>query len=754
MPSLQEAPDYTQPLPRSIKMPKLVAAPKGGAKTKKRKNLENICKKKVKQHFKSMNDSFAPKKKRHRRTKQQIIDARLQEFLAKQQEEMERIKQCSELVASTVSHHQMKRKGPRMKIVNQEFHQVANIAFASSRHQKMFKCISTWCRYKTKEVQRFYNHLHTHHMNIQDMTVTIHSFCAICDSKIKANNFVDEFHHMMKHVNKAENLENLIDILDPEITPRTEIKTEIEDTKLDFEEAIDSSVIINADKYSDRSHFYDEIEEKLMLIFDEPKQSEEKVEILSVETLPNIVTLKSIDMIKVDDEMITQQTRKNVIIQTSKSIIESNYEPRELEEIDEKLCLDDLEDGLEVVEQKPVEFVKVEENEEIQEISILDDPESQDGDLKIDIDEAITNLENDISENCEDLSEISTMKTEQVEEEDHYKNLIENLEQRDSARIILRRTFSDETPKVARNTTFKRSLSMLRNSDSHSSTKNSYFELNKASDTKNLERDFIEQLIEEEKSSLSKRKSLSPREPSDAMCLSPITARQLESVVNYEASTSKLFSNANENPNNSKAVHDEKETSMLRNSSQNHQSSLNGLLKVCTSADMTPWIEQMHLRINVKFEVCYHKMLRKNSLIALFKCMNMSCSFTTNDVELFLNHLNCHHIDVKRSDNFHLYCAYCIFKASDGKGLAHHINDIHSRDIYQCSRCFYRARDKDACCQHISLRHKHSDTTIYQCLGPKLDDRERKVVMERLKRKRSIFMAPIRCKCEYFFGTE
>lgn len=171
-------------------------------------------------------------------------------------------------------------------------------------------------------------------------------------------------------------------------------------------------------------------------------------------------------------------------------------------------------------------------------------------------------------------------------------------------------------------------------------------------------------------------------------------------------------------------------------------------LKKISSAQLIPWIvDEKLLRSNFKYEVCYSKMLQPNSLVALFKCMGSQCSFATNNIELFFNHLSKHEIastDLK--ENFYRQCSYCLFKSSkELKELPHHINDHHIFDLYQCGHCFFRSCEKETCFQHILKIHSGLSVTIYQCSGQEMDHKK---MVDRLKRKRAQFVEPIVCKRE------
>jgi hypothetical protein len=164
---------------------------------------------------------------------------------------------------------------------------------------------------------------------------------------------------------------------------------------------------------------------------------------------------------------------------------------------------------------------------------------------------------------------------------------------------------------------------------------------------------------------------------------------------------------------------------------------------------LMPWINVKQYSSQVphsKYEICSLKLLLKNSLVALFKCMEPECSFATNNNEFFNNHLYHHEKEKslrKNRDKLHFQCSYCLFSSSGFKTLVHHINGVHSLDLYQCGNCFFRCREIETCYQHALNYHSELPKTIFKCAGTELEESK---VFTRLRRKREEFVVSIKCK--------
>ena len=269
----------------------------------------------------------------------------------------------------------------------------------------------------------------------------------------------------------------------------------------------------------------------------------------------------------------------------------------------------------------------------------------------------------------------------------------------------LQRSFSDE-PKKKCAKKFKPSLSVAQNFKNLEEP----LKVPKQS-TKMTTSNFIDKLLSDEKSVNQIKQNTPPQS-------------RRSSLINFEASTSKDFK-TNFKPSPEPFEDD---------------------LTLASAEVLMPWLAENVLRKNQKYEVCYSKMLSKPSIGYLYKCMSLKCSYATNDAEIFLNHLLQHEKSQNFSEEF--LCSYCLYKEKSPKNLAHHIYDVHSKDIYQCSLCLYRSREKETCNQHYKITHKSERAKIYKCAKEEMGNKATSLMIERLKRKRALFVAPIRCQCE------
>lgn len=729
LPVLQQQPDVTSPQFIPKKMPPLTAAPSFKKPMRKRRHSEYQFKDRSTLFGVSFDDALLPTPpKRGRRTRQQIIDARIKEFLEKQAEEMERIKRNPELAQPEPA--KPKRKYPRIKFTSQDYNVVLNMAFACSREQKMFKCISTWCHFRTKDATQFQAHLTAQHR--ADVHLRSHSFCMSCDSKIDAKTIEEEFHHMMKHANDEQNLENLIKLLGakdqaPERSPKSE----------DPEVGLPNAVILKSPvtRESELSACYDDIEKNLEKMFEDTR--ERKIEILQFEALPRIDAFDNIGALEEPNDVPQRQsvivanrvthseTGESAVGNVPQVAIFEEVESREYSATEECLCKHENEsDPLALPEQEASEDVR--DKEEIKkfiEASQLDK----------------------IEENT------ATSLTSPIKEEETVcATRAANLEQKTDINPTPHTPLLPEPSK-----TFKRSLSVARRLAENTqivTTRHDDLEGHARRSTKTLDSVSIDRLLEAERSS---SKTFSPRYSCDDMkspsprfeMKSPSPRVELFKTRNSNDATTSKFLSPSCSPidNGNPFVFKTSPSEIKRQTSE----SPSDVFRLYPSSKLMPWINEKYLRSNCKFEICYRKMLRKQSIVALFKCMDKRCSYATDNVELFLNHLNCHHHDTTKTDLFYLYCPYCVFKARDGKSLAHHINDYHIADTFQCSECFYRSREKEACSQHMQTVHNNPAGLIFDCPGFELNERGKAKLMDRLKRKRNENIAPIRCKREF-----
>lgn len=635
------------------------------------------------------------------------MDERFKEFLLKQKEELDKIRK------------QRMSNRPRMKEVIHKYQTVNNIAYATlSTHKRIFKCISIWCRFKTMDISSFESHLEDKHSD--DSRLVSHSYCTTCDTNIKALTLVDEFNHMIKyHIEHEDTLETLIQLLDD-----GESKNEVKMESDDREESnfnlgkFHSSAIINTPPYGDeevKNSYNDDIERSLRMLFGESPElprNAEKIEILSFDTLPRIDTSK----LFTDVEEKPIQQRKSVIVINSRinlSKIETK-KTQETEECSDKLQTDEVIVNLNVSNLNSFSTSKA--------INSLETAESTEGQTA------------DTTEAMMQSTEVVST-TSQIED----NIAVSNTREFEFSKPPIRRAMSVDQPPSNLERVYKRSISVITARCSNQITDDGSEPTQKQRKLAN--RDFVSRLIEGEKSAKPQTVTREVSSPDDK-----ITTKRRDSLINFEASTSTSSSNSTAWQSDSQQKLDRRDP--IKPAEFVFPSRPSDRLKIVNANKFMPWISARLQKAIIKYEVCVQKMLTKNALIALFKCMKPKCSFTTNNTEIFLNHSANHLLD-KENDKAKFQCAYCLLSERDPKRLVHHINDVHSQDNYQCPHCFYRSREKESCYQHVIKHHLNLKTFVYRCPGR--EPLESELLLKRLQRKRVENVTPIICKCEFKF---
>lgn len=133
---------------------------------------------------------------------------------------------------------------------------------------------------------------------------------------------------------------------------------------------------------------------------------------------------------------------------------------------------------------------------------------------------------------------------------------------------------------------------------------------------------------------------------------------------------------------------------------------------------LKPWTKC----INTKSKQAELKLKRDCSLVALFKCMAIDCIFTTSDKDSMLRHLN-NHEDLlmtegsfNQDDSTWLECCYCEEIIDTCTLWVKHINEVHSKSIFQCPYCFYRSVDQNNVSSHLNQYHGNEEEKyIFVC---------------------------------------
>ncbi|XP_055624210.1 uncharacterized protein LOC129767379 [Toxorhynchites rutilus septentrionalis] len=103
-------------------------------------------------------------------------------------------------------------------------------------------------------------------------------------------------------------------------------------------------------------------------------------------------------------------------------------------------------------------------------------------------------------------------------------------------------------------------------------------------------------------------------------------------------------------------------------------------------------------------------MLELKSLFCFYKCMGVSCCFTTTLENLMRKHLDNHDLvgDMTGTGptKSWLECAYCEIIAESTAELIAHLKSVHSDSAHQCAYCFYRSREAYNVLLHQNIHHK------------------------------------------------
>lgn len=131
-----------------------------------------------------------------------------------------------------------------------------------------------------------------------------------------------------------------------------------------------------------------------------------------------------------------------------------------------------------------------------------------------------------------------------------------------------------------------------------------------------------------------------------------------------------------------------------------------------------PWIDS-----TLKTKDKCMKMLSKRCLYALYKCMDINCSFFTSFAENMITHLQNHDsrsaskMDNPSEESAWLECAYCDLISDSSLSLVQHIRDEHSCSLYQCSYCFYRSCTASNVVFHLKQFHESLKKSVLVCNG-------------------------------------
>lgn len=693
LPILEEAPNLAIPQPLPKQMPALTAMPKASS-IRKRRNSEYFPSKSATTTHVTLDDSIiSTGRKRHRRTKQQIINDHLNEYISKQVAALEKFRDSTK---NQISKAQV-TSFPRTKTVNHTFNQISNMAFAVCREKNLFKCVSSWCNFKTVTATNFEIHLERFHE--LDKSLNSFSVCMICNAQTNATNLKEEFQHLKTHLSRMSEIVSLDDLINTLSASKESFEREaVKEEEYCSKEATLSTV----DHLKD---FYDVIEAEVHKLHEGAHtiSNFKKQTILTVETTPAFENNKNKPGFEMSssgtDDLPCIAARKEILTPCSGQVSEtsnclsSSAQPKRRNS--------NTESGARLLQCKK----RTESSELMQNLptGVIKRSSSADSEFKLANETSLTSS-NTFNREYSKFDQSWNLKCEQ------------NIDSQTKLSAPIQRRFSISSKPDERKT-FKRSLSVV-NSLSQASgvgkVKNQPQTNTETPTPKKARSDVIDKLIVEEKSAgLTIKPPPSPLKPSMPQLDKPEPVKPASKVIL-------------------------KRTVLL------------DFFKKSSPSEIMPWMDKACLRKNDKFEVCYNRMKQPSSLAKLFKCMDSMCSFATDDCEIFLNHLVCHYVDKERKDCFFLYCAYCTFRASEEKSLVIHVNKYHTNDAFQCSRCFYRSFDKETCYHHVKQIHREPKTVIFKSKAVELTEEQKVIMFQRLERKRKDNVSSITCQCELF----
>lgn len=165
---------------------------------------------------------------------------------------------------------------------------------------------------------------------------------------------------------------------------------------------------------------------------------------------------------------------------------------------------------------------------------------------------------------------------------------------------------------------------------------------------------------------------------------------------------------------------------------------------------LRPWLQAD----DMKHTHIISRMLSPGCLRDRYKCMGSVCNFHSDDGAVFCSHLKWH--EAYQSSDFKNFrrCCYCVFTANGSEDLAKHVQETHGRDMYACTKCFYRSINEHFVFKHLSSFHKDESMIILAC-GNNQAPVDMRSAVDEVKQNRIKYIQPISCagellSCEVF----
>lgn len=215
--------------------------------------------------------------------------------------------------------------------------------------------------------------------------------------------------------------------------------------------------------------------------------------------------------------------------------------------------------------------------------------------------------------------------------------------------------------------------------------------------------------------------AIPPRTSSSSSSLALVTVKALSSTPDSSNRFTQLFQV--KIPSATKAV---PVTSSTKDSSNDATSNSGDSNVSSTSVSLIkdvlrPWLSH---RSNKTSEACSKMLQSEECLSAFFKCMGSSCTFYTDDENIFKSHLLLHR-KFQMDDWLNtLRCPYCVLEPSAScspDDYILHLHEVHGFDRYQCGLCFYRSYNEYPIFkQHHQAHHQDQKLCIIEVRSPRI----------------------------------
>lgn len=169
------------------------------------------------------------------------------------------------------------------------------------------------------------------------------------------------------------------------------------------------------------------------------------------------------------------------------------------------------------------------------------------------------------------------------------------------------------------------------------------------------------------------------------------------------------------------------------------------ILSVSKYVYVNAWLAKQQPTWCSKCTDTLQKMLKRDALIATYKCMVKTCSFTTSSPKNFEKHICLHEMSLLPKE-FLYHCPYCFFVDCSAASLMGHYQ-THLQDKFSCSVCFYRSAEESSVFEHLKFHHSNCQPVIYECPldVATLDE----MTLMKLKHRRKEFVAGIKCSGKF-----